>query len=94
MAEFCDKSDGHTVCDFCAHYFFGIESGIYRDNGYCLHPDHLHKQNPGGGCDDYKCFRIDGRTQAVDNFEEKMEDMDTREEKLDKISEKVLDSEE
>lgn len=91
MAQYCDKNDGHIVCDFCAHFFFGIDHSVYRGNGYCLHPNHSHKERPGGGCDDYKCFRIDGRTEKVDKFEEKLEEQKSRVERLDKIAEGLME---
>jgi hypothetical protein len=56
----CDgKCD--AVCDFCQWYRFnGTKDGIYIDEGECVHPDHPHKEEPYGWCDDFHCaFRAD-----------------------------------
>jgi len=90
MAELCEP-DEEPICDFCAHFFFSIEGRTYKGNGYCLHPDHPHKEVPTEGCDDYKCFRIDGRTETVKEFEEELKQAETRKEKLERLAKKVME---
>jgi len=53
--KFCNECVGEVgaCCDFCKHYDFNGEDGIYTGNGHCR--KHNRREDPGGACDDFHC---------------------------------------